>query len=207
MATYVALLRSVTVSGRTLAMADLERVVSSLGFGQVRTYGEGGNILFDAGDGEPLAHAAAIETAVERDLGPRVGALVVTADELARVAAADPFLREPGIGEQALHVAFLFPPDEDFGAVSEIAAAAAYRAAFDKLSLPAAEDERAVFAGPPDLAHAGRVPAPAARPRGHEADEALRRALARHRRCSAGPAHRARSGRARRRRGRSGGVT
>ena len=151
MATYVALLRSVTVSGRTLAMADLERVVSSLGFGQVRTYGEGGNILFDAGDDEPLAHAAAIETAVERDLGPRVGALVVTAGELARVAAADPFLREPGVGEQALHVAFLFPPDEDFGAVSQAAAAAAYRAAFDKLSLPAAEDERAIFAGPPDL--------------------------------------------------------
>ena len=35
--------------------------------------------------------------------------------------------------------------------MSQAAAAAAYRAAFDKLSLPAAEDERAIFAGPPDL--------------------------------------------------------
>ena len=129
METHVALIRSVTVSGRTLATADLERVVSGLDFADVRTYGESGNMLFDAEGGEPLAHAAAIETAVERDLGPRVGVLVMTAGELARVAASDPFLDEPGIDEQALYVTLLFPPDEDFGPVSEAAAAAAYETA------------------------------------------------------------------------------
>ena len=153
METYVALLRSVTVSGRTLAMSELEGIVGALGFGGVRIYGESGNILFDADGGEPLAHAAAIAVAIERDLGPRVGVLVLSAADLARIASSDPFLDEPGIDEQALHVAILFPPDEDFGAVSEAAAGAAYKAAFDKLTLPAAEGERAAFVGPPELAH------------------------------------------------------
>jgi uncharacterized protein (DUF1697 family) len=152
--TYVALLRSMTVSGRTLATADLERVIGGLGFTDVRGHGEGGNILFGAEEGGTLAHAAAIETAVERDLGPRVGVLVLTAGELARVAAADPFLDDLEVDRRSLHVVMLFPPDEDFGAVSEAAAAAAYEAAFDRLKPPAAAGERAAFVGPPAVSRA-----------------------------------------------------
>ena len=156
----------------------------------MRAYGESGNILFDADRGEPLAHAAAIETAIERDLGPRVGATSSAGER----RVSPPSTRSSRAGHRragALPVAFLFPPDEDFGAVSQAAAAAAYKAAFDKLTLPAAEDERGIFVGPPEL----DLPVVyLLLPHGYETTKLTRlytRALAGHRRCRAGPAHRA----------------
>ena len=93
---------------------------------------------------------------IERDLGPRVGVLVLPGESIADVAAANPFLAGGGDDDDAgiLHATFLFGPhgEADFGEASDAAYCAVYKAAFSKLELPADEGEEAAFVGAPPLA-------------------------------------------------------
>ena len=153
MTTFIALLRAVNVAGRTLSMAGLRDSLTGLGFANVRTYLQSGNAVFDADDGPSQKHAAAVEVRIERDYGPRVAVLVMTADDIARVAAANPFFGDPDIDEECLHATFLFSAasESDWGTASEAAYSAVYEAAFDKLDLPVQEGERAAYVGVPAL--------------------------------------------------------
>ena len=158
MSTYVTLLRAVNVGGNKLPMADFRALLEGLGLANVRTYLQSGNAIFDARDDEPAnALATAIEVRIERDLGPRVGVLVLPGESMADVAAANPFLGEGG-GSAAnagiLHATFLFGSEGEaaFGEASEAAYSAVYEAAFAKLELPAEEGEEAAFVGSPPLA-------------------------------------------------------
>ena len=152
---FIALLRAVNVGGTKLPMADLRALLEGLGLANVRTYLQSGNAVFDAGDDtEPAsALATAIEMRIERDLGPRVGVLVLPGESIADVAAANPFL-DGGSDTGILHATFLFGPhgEADFGEASDAAYCAVYKAAFNKLELPADEGEEAAFVGAPPLA-------------------------------------------------------
>jgi uncharacterized protein (DUF1697 family) len=155
----VALLRAVNVSGQnSIPMAELRRALSGLGLTGVETYLQSGNAVFDAGGDLAQASdqemASAIEVRIERDLGPRVGVLVIAADEFARIAAANPFAGAPDVDERWLHATFLLASagESDFGSTSEAAFSAVYGAAFSKLALPAEAGERAAFVGAPTLA-------------------------------------------------------
>jgi uncharacterized protein (DUF1697 family) len=161
MSIYVALLRAVNVGGTKLPMADLRALLEGLGLAEVRTYLQSGNAVFEARDDEPAqALATAIEVRIERDLGPRVGVLVLPAEEMGDVMAANPFLdgdaasAREAVGETALHATFLFGSEgaADFGEASEAAYSAVYEAAFRKLKMPAEEGEEAAFVGAPPLA-------------------------------------------------------
>jgi uncharacterized protein (DUF1697 family) len=167
MTTYVALLRAVNVGGHaSLPMAGLRDSLAGLGYANARTYLQSGNAVFDAASGSLQEHAAAIALRIERDFAPRVGVLVLDADDVARVVAANPFTTldrltaedrlaaDPGVDERSLHVTFLFGEagEAEFGVASEVAYSAAYKAAFAKMILPAAEGERAAFVGTPVLA-------------------------------------------------------
>jgi uncharacterized protein (DUF1697 family) len=155
----VALLRAVNVSGQnSIPMAELRRVLSGLGLTGVETYLQSGNAVFDAegalAQTSAQEMASVIEVRIERDLGPRVGVLVIAADEFARIAAANPFAGAPDVDERWLHATFLLGSagESDFGATSEAAFSAVYEAAFGKLALPAEAGERAAFVGAPALA-------------------------------------------------------
>ena len=155
MATFVALLRAVNVGGHAqLSMAGLRDSLSGLGYGDVRTYVQSGNVVFEAASGSRQEHAAAIALRIERDFGPRVGVLVLSADDIAKVAGANPFAAEPGVDGKLLHATFLFGEagEADFGEASEAAYSEVWEAAFGKLTMPAAEGERAAFVGTPVLA-------------------------------------------------------
>ena len=159
---YIALLRAVNVGGTKLPMADLRALLEGLGLTNVRTYLQSGNAVFDASDDAepPAALATAIEVRIERDLGPRVGVLVLPGEAMADIAAANPFLAGAdgegvaGVDEQILHATMLFGPhgEADFGEASDAAYCAVYKAAFKKLELPAVEGEEAAFVGAPPLA-------------------------------------------------------
>jgi len=152
MSTYVALLRAVNVGGVKLAMADLRALLEGLGYDAVRTYLQSGNAVFEAGEdaGSPPALANGIAMRIERDVGPRVGVLVLRAAALDAVVAANPFL--PG-DEEFLHATFLFGSggDADFGEAPESAYSKAYEATFSRLELPTDEGEEAAFVGVPPL--------------------------------------------------------
>ena len=159
---FVALLRAVNVGGTRLPMADLRTLLEGLGLTNVRTYLQSGNAVFDAtgADEPPQALATAIEVRIARDIGPRVGVIVLPGEAMADVAASNPFLGGGDMGasapadDEGLYATFLFGSDgeADFGEVPEAAYSAVYEAAFRTLDLPAEEGEEAAFVGIPPLA-------------------------------------------------------
>lgn len=109
MTTFVALLRSVNVGGRNrVLMADLVRLVESLGFDDVETYVQSGNVVF-TGSGAPTAAARAIEGAIGDRLGLEVPVIVRSGKQLSRLLEVNPFLRS-GADPKYLHVTLLAGP-------------------------------------------------------------------------------------------------
>lgn len=103
---YVALLRGINVGGRTkVAMDDLRRLFTELGHGNVTTYIQSGNVLFDA-VGRAAGIAAGIEARIAAELGLSVTVILRSATDLERVAAANPFVGQVP-DESKLHVTFL----------------------------------------------------------------------------------------------------
>lgn len=108
MPTYVALLRGVNVGGHAkLPMADLRRVLESLGYDDVRTYVQSGNAVFNTKGKKKTADLTEqIERAIGAELGLEPKVLVRTSDELQSLIAANPFA-DPEVLPTQLHVMFL----------------------------------------------------------------------------------------------------
>lgn len=90
----VALLRAVNVGGRKLPMADLRTLCGELGWRDVATYIQSGNVVFTAGGGA-TAIETALEEAIEARFALKVPVIVRTAGEWADLAAGNPFKAEP----------------------------------------------------------------------------------------------------------------
>ncbi|HEX8623139.1 MAG TPA: DUF1697 domain-containing protein [Allosphingosinicella sp.] len=90
MARLIALLRAVNVGGRKLPMAELRALCGELGWEDVETYIQSGNLVFRAG-GRPDAIEARLEEAIEARFGLDVPVIVRTASQWAALAAANPF--------------------------------------------------------------------------------------------------------------------
>jgi uncharacterized protein (DUF1697 family) len=89
----VALLRGINVGrAKRIAMADLRALVESLGFLNVRTLLNSGNVVFDAPDRLRADMGRTIETAMTERLGVSARVLVITAAELDAIIAANPLL-------------------------------------------------------------------------------------------------------------------
>jgi len=108
MPSYVAMLRGINVSGaKSVKMEPLRASFEALGFTDVRTYVQSGNVVFAAKERTAAPLASKIAGRIKRDFGYDVPVLVLRADELARVFEANPFLAEKGIDPAKLHVTFL----------------------------------------------------------------------------------------------------
>lgn len=106
MATYVALLRGVNVGGNTIKMERLRELWSELGFKNVRTYVQSGNVVFDAG-GSPSRWSPLIEQRLAGETRLPVSVILRTPAQLRATIAGNPFLKETGIDSAKLHVTFL----------------------------------------------------------------------------------------------------
>jgi uncharacterized protein (DUF1697 family) len=90
---YVALLRGVNLGAHNkLPMVELRRLLTGLGFADVRTYIQSGNAVFGADGRDPAEVGAAIEKVLADELGMTVPTLVRTAAELRVVAEGNPFV-------------------------------------------------------------------------------------------------------------------
>ena len=85
-------------------MQELVDLYRSLGYANVRTYLQSGNVLFSYADKEPSGIAAKIEKALKQRLGIDAPVFVRTRDQLRTVVVGNPFSEENG---SKLHVAFL----------------------------------------------------------------------------------------------------
>jgi len=91
--TYVGLLRGVNIGrSKRIAMADLRALVEQLGYHNVRTLLNSGNVVFTGSTAPPSRIAGTIEAALISRLGVAAKVFVLTASELAAAAAANPLL-------------------------------------------------------------------------------------------------------------------
>ncbi len=106
------LLRGVNVGGRNrVPMAELRELFGRLGFEEVTTYIQSGNVVFAA----PRApRAAVVEAAIRGTFGLAVAAVVRSARQLERAVAAYPYGPEH---REATHLGFLAcrPPQAALG--------------------------------------------------------------------------------------------
>lgn len=89
--TYIALLRGINVGkAKRVAMGDLRALVEELGYGDVRTLLNSGNVVFVSTGGAPAAAAARIEKAMATRLHVAARVTVITAEELATIITGNP---------------------------------------------------------------------------------------------------------------------
>jgi uncharacterized protein (DUF1697 family) len=93
MGRMVALLRAVNVGGRKLPMAELRSLCAELGWTDVATYIQSGNVVFTA-PGKAEAIEVALEKAIARQFGMDVPVLVRSKAEWAKYQAENPFPQE-----------------------------------------------------------------------------------------------------------------
>ncbi|MGN6153475.1 MAG: DUF1697 domain-containing protein [Lysobacteraceae bacterium] len=92
MATHVALFRGINVGkAKRIAMAELKALFEELGYADVRTLLNSGNVVFDAGRGIPVSHAKRIAAAVQDRTGVSSNTLVLPASALDSIVAEHPF--------------------------------------------------------------------------------------------------------------------
>jgi uncharacterized protein (DUF1697 family) len=104
--TYVALLRGINLAGRNkLPMATLREVMTGLGHDRVRTYIQSGNVVFGSERDDTAALAAEAEQAIAAATGVQARVVVLEQEELARVAADNPYRDEPE--PRLVHAIFL----------------------------------------------------------------------------------------------------
>ncbi|MEZ2128977.1 MULTISPECIES: DUF1697 domain-containing protein [unclassified Sinorhizobium] len=91
MPVYVALLRAVNVGGTgALPMAELKSLCEELGFADVRTYIQSGNVLFRSDQAESTVRER-LEAGLSRKMGKSPGVMLRNRKELEAIAAGAPF--------------------------------------------------------------------------------------------------------------------
>jgi len=110
MTRWVALLRGVNVGGnKRISMADLRALVEGLGYENVATYVQSGNVVFEGGGGSGAAveHAGRIERALADELALSSKVLVRSGAEMTAVVKGNPFAAQAAKDPTKVHVAFL----------------------------------------------------------------------------------------------------
>jgi uncharacterized protein (DUF1697 family) len=105
--TFVALLRGINVGGKSLiSMADLRSLFASLGFEDVATYIQSGNVVFRSSTADEDAVVAKLEREIAGAFSVSPSVLLRTPGELETIAGSNPFLsRKTDFSK--LHVVFL----------------------------------------------------------------------------------------------------
>jgi uncharacterized protein (DUF1697 family) len=105
---FIAMLRGINVTGhKIIKMEALRASFAALGFKNVKSYVQSGNLIFETPTGSNAVLSAKIEKKILRDFGHAVPAFLRTAKEMAEVVKRNPFPKDPAIDQSKLHVTFL----------------------------------------------------------------------------------------------------
>ncbi|HEY3834282.1 MAG TPA: DUF1697 domain-containing protein [Acidimicrobiia bacterium] len=91
MPTYAALLRAVNVGGRSLAMAELRALCADLGFTDVQSYVQSGNIVLTSGSRSERGVQRTIEDGIAERFGLDVPVMLRSHGELTGLLKANPY--------------------------------------------------------------------------------------------------------------------
>ena len=90
MAKFICLLRGINVGSKVLKMEDLRKLFESLGFKDVTTYIQSGNVLFNAPASLEESLRKKIEAAIKKKFSMDVTAILRSPAELTAVVAKNP---------------------------------------------------------------------------------------------------------------------
>lgn len=107
MNTYIAILRGINVSGtKPIKMEELRLTFQKLGFENITTYIQSGNVVFTSAETATLQLAAKIAESIKTDFGFEVPVMVLSCEELKAIIGNNPL--NDGTKDTAfLHVTFL----------------------------------------------------------------------------------------------------
>ena len=111
MAIYVSMLRGINVGGnKRIKMDALRRSFDALGFQQVKTFIQSGNVVYKSAKASTTALSNKIEKRLLEDFGFAVLVVTRTAEEMAGAIKNNSFAAAKGIDQEKLHVMFLSAP-------------------------------------------------------------------------------------------------
>jgi uncharacterized protein (DUF1697 family) len=110
---YIALLRGINVGGHQVKMDQLRTLFSELGFEQVRSYIQTGNVFFASNEPDRRALRTKIEDHLQTSLGYAVATCLRTRDELEALLALEPFHGIQVTPAMRLAVTFFAEPVRD----------------------------------------------------------------------------------------------
>lgn len=109
---YIALLRAINVGGyRKIKMAELRQMFHAMGFQNVSTYIQSGNIVFDAADESPSEISERITLQIEDTFGHEVPTLIRSHREMKDAFDCFPF--QEGDGWKGYISFLMHEPDEE----------------------------------------------------------------------------------------------
>lgn len=107
MTTHLALLRGINVSGHNMMkMEALKTMLENIGFQNVRTYLQSGNVFVDSEE-EASKVGFIIKQEIFKVFGHEVPVIVITKEDLELCFANNPYFKEKDIDIKKLYVAFV----------------------------------------------------------------------------------------------------
>ena len=119
MQTYISLLRGINVSGQKIIKMDaLRSLYEKLGFKEVKSYLQSGNIVFKAEVTAPELLASRLQQAIQDTFGFDIPVLTLEALQLEKALKDNPFQQAEGFDIKHIYFSFLFqkasPDDQAF---------------------------------------------------------------------------------------------
>lgn len=115
---YISLIRGINVTGhRIIKMTELKQLYEDLGFQEVQTYIQSGNVIFKLdGESSCMELSSRIEKAIFEKFGYNVSVIIRTPEELAKVLNINPYCNADGTFKDNIYITFL----EDYPTVENL---------------------------------------------------------------------------------------
>ncbi len=115
MSTYISLLRGINVGGhRIIKMIELKSLYDSLGYQQVKTYIQSGNVVFNAEKNNTKTLADNLQKEIFNHWGYDVPVVVITKERWLKLIKDNPFVKKNEVGINKLFVTLLHTiPEEE----------------------------------------------------------------------------------------------
>jgi uncharacterized protein (DUF1697 family) len=111
MSTYISLLRGINVSGHNMIkMPALKDLYEQIGFSNIKTYLQSGNVIFNAKSSEKKQLEQQISLAIKTSLELNISVIVLTAEELQKIIEKNPFPKDTA----NLYLTYLATPPATF---------------------------------------------------------------------------------------------
>jgi uncharacterized protein (DUF1697 family) len=105
---YISLLRGINVSGqKKIQMTELKSLYESLGFENITTYIQSGNVVFSSNENDELKLAKLISDKIREDFSYEVNVIIRSKEYWKDLIAKNPFLKKDNTDIKKMHVTIL----------------------------------------------------------------------------------------------------